>query len=77
MTNRPLVPVPRGHCGLRRRHITHRFWDPQTRAVYACEGLGVLPVGYPHPRRAAGEGPLARRAVDAPLTAAPGSDARE
>lgn len=68
MTHRPLVPVPTGHCGLRRRHIAHRFWDPTTRAVYACAGLGLLPVGFQGTRRDPAHAPQLRHASEAPLT---------
>lgn len=68
MTNAPVVPVPVGHCGFCRRHFAHRFFDPLTQTVYACAGWPVVPVGFTGVRRDLAHTPLARRAVEAPLT---------
>lgn len=42
----PSDPLP-GHCGLRKRHLTHRFVAGDPLAVYRCRGAAVPPVGTP------------------------------
>lgn len=37
-------PLP-GHCGLRRRHLRHRFVGGDPEGVYRCHGGAVPPVG--------------------------------
>jgi hypothetical protein len=67
MTYTSLLHVATGHCGLCRRHMDHRFWDPVTQEVYACPGWPVVPVGFVGVRRDPAHTPQARHAVEAPL----------
>lgn len=40
----PAEPMP-GHCGLRKRHLTHRFVAGDPPEVFRCRGASVPPVG--------------------------------